>query len=178
MLFETDRLICRNFQSDDFEAIHDYASRMEVVRYMLWGPNTIEETRIFMKESIEAIHKKPRRRYELALQDKETGQVVGAVALYLMTHQGGEIGYSIRPKYWGLGYATEASRGLIRYGFEVLNLHRIQATCDVRNKASANVLTKSGMVKEGVMRDHMRLRDGWRSSFLFSILKKDFSSKE
>lgn len=176
MLFETERLICRDFQLEDFEAIHDYACRMEVVRYMLWGPNTIEETKVFMKESIDAVHKKPRRRYELAILDKESGQVLGAVALYVMGHQTGEIGYSIRPKYWGMGYATEASKGLIQYGFEALKLHRIQATCDVRNKASAHVLNKSGMTKEGVMRDHMLLRDGWRSSFLFSILKKEFSS--
>lgn len=174
MLFETNRLICRNFQTDDFEAIHDYASRMEVVRYMLWGPNTVNETELFIKESMVAINKKPRRRYELALLDKKSRDVVGAVALYIMPHEVGEIGYSIRPKYWGRGYATEATKGLIEYSFRQLNLNRIQGTCDIRNRASARVLIKSGLTREGVMREHMKLRDGWRSSFLFSILKKEF----
>lgn len=74
----------------------------------------------------------------------------------------------------GLGYATEAAKQLIAFGFNELNLHRIFATCDARNIASAKILEKAGMIKEGVIRENILIKEGWRDSLLFSILDREW----
>jgi RimJ/RimL family protein N-acetyltransferase len=70
-------------------------------------------------------------------------------------HGRAELGYWIGVPYWGNGYATEASRTLVKYGFETLGLHRIFASHVVRNSASARVLRKIGMRHEGCQRGHI-----------------------
>jgi RimJ/RimL family protein N-acetyltransferase len=88
------------------------------------------------------------------------------------------IGYVINPRCWGRGYATEAAREMLRFGFGELELHRIEATCDVLNAASARVLEKIGMQREGLLREHMWLRDRWRSSYLYSILADEWEGPQ
>ena len=66
-------------------------------------------------------------------------------------------------KILGQGYAVEASRELLRFGFLELKMHRIWAKCHIENKASAKVMAKSGMVYEGTIREHIWLRDHYRT---------------
>jgi len=178
MILETERIICRDFRYNDFEDIHSYGSSTEVVKYMAWGPNTEEDSRVFMNEAIECITDDPRLRYELAIIDKKLDAFVGGVAIYIISEDSrvGEIGYSINPKYWNNGYATEAAKAVIEYGFRKLELHRIQATCDVRNTGSSHVLEKAGMTREGKIREHILLRDGWRDSYMYSILENEVNT--
>lgn len=86
----------------------------------------------------------------------------------------GEMGYVVNPDYWGQGIATEAAHLLIKFGFQEMKLHRIFATCDPRNIGSAKVLEKIGLTKEGRIREHKLIRDGWRDSFLYSILEHEW----
>ena len=58
---QTQRLILREFQGDDFDAIHAYGSDPEVARYMVWGPNTPQETRVFLDRALDAQAVWPRR---------------------------------------------------------------------------------------------------------------------
>jgi [ribosomal protein S5]-alanine N-acetyltransferase len=74
------------------------------------------------------------------------------------------------PDYWGKGLATAAARQLVQLGFDEHDLHRIFATCDPRNIASAAVLQRLGMQYEGRMRETTLIRDGWRDSDLYSVL--------
>ena len=82
----------------------------------------------------------------------------------------GWIGYSLNRKFWGQGYATEAAEALVKFGFGQLNLHRIFATCDPFNVASARVLEKAGMQREGHFRQHKWVKGKWRDSLLYAIL--------
>lgn len=175
-IFESERIRCRDFFEDDFEAVHAYASLPEVVRYMVWGPNTEEETRTFIRDAIESSKQVPRMKYELAIVDKQNQDLVGGIGLFIISdrHRTGEIGYSINPNFWRRGYGYEAAYLALQYGFEVLGLHRIQATCDLRNEGSARILEKIGMSLEGVLRDHILLRDGWRQSKLYGMLETDY----
>ena len=67
VIIQTKRLVLRDFNEDDWEAVHEYASDPEVVRYMEWGPNTEEETRNFIKRAISHQNEKPRRNFTLAI---------------------------------------------------------------------------------------------------------------
>lgn len=179
MMIETDRLIIRDFTLEDIDKVHLYAKDEKVVRFMEWGPNTYEETEAFVNYAIEEAAKEKRSKYDLAIICKDSNELIGGVALSESDEKNrvAVVGYTLNPKFWGKGYATEASRRMIEYGFEVHKFHRIEATCDVRNRGSARVLEKSGLKLEGVIREHILLRDGWRNSNLYSILNHEYTKQ-
>jgi [ribosomal protein S5]-alanine N-acetyltransferase len=170
------RIILRELQDSDWQGIHDYASQEQACRFQPWGPNTEEETKSFVQEALEDAKRNPRTRFFFVIQDSQNHELLGAVELNIrdLHNQAGDIGYIINPKSWGKGFATEAAELVIQYGFEVLKLHRIFATCNPGNNGSARVLEKLGMTKEGTMRHHLKMKDGWRDSHLYSILENEW----
>jgi len=76
-------------------------------------------------------------------------------------------------EYWSLGYATVATRRPVQFGFDEMDLHRIEATCHPDNRASARVLEKVGFQFEGRMRDHMQACGQWRDSLLYATIRAD-----
>jgi [ribosomal protein S5]-alanine N-acetyltransferase len=85
-------------------------------------------------------------------------------------HRRGEVGYVLAREAWGLGYATEATRRLLAFGFNELGLHEISATCDPGNRASVAVLMKNGMHQERVLREHVYAQGQWRDRLLLSVI--------
>jgi RimJ/RimL family protein N-acetyltransferase len=135
VLIETERLILREFREEDWKAVHEYASDLEVVRYMDWGPNTEEETRNFIRRAISQQNEKPRRNFTLAIVLKSENRLIGGCGIIISdpANQQGYIGYCLNRSFWSRGYATEDAKALVRFGFEKLNLHRIFATCDPKS---------------------------------------------
>ena len=88
-----------------------------------------------------------------------------------------EVWYKIHSDYWRKGYATEALKAIIDFGFDALKLHRIEAGCAVENIGSIKVLEKSGMLREGRLRQILPLKTGWSDNFQYSILETDKRSK-
>jgi [ribosomal protein S5]-alanine N-acetyltransferase len=99
--------------------------------------------------------------------------LIGSIELRVVSfeHRRGEIGYVLARESWDLGYATEATRRLLAFGFKELGLHKISATCDPENRASVAVLRKNGMHQEGVLRDHVYARGQCRDSLLLSAIR-------
>jgi [ribosomal protein S5]-alanine N-acetyltransferase len=151
----------------DWEAVHSWASREEACRYQAWGPNTPEETRAFVAAAV--ADGPSRQHHAIVVNDR----VVGIASLRLSGGRTGELVYIVHPDHWGRGIATAAARAVLASGFGEHGLHRIFATCDPRNVASARVLTKIGMRHEGRMRETLWIRDGWRDSDLYAILESD-----
>jgi len=87
----------------------------------------------------------------------------------------GEIWYLVEPESWGKGIATEAAKQLLDYGFGELGLHRIWATCLPENPASAQVLEKVGMRREGFLVKNLKIQGVWKSSFLYAMLAEEWS---
>lgn len=79
------------------------------------------------------------------------------------------IGYSVDARYEGHGYATEAVRAVVRYAFDVLNLHRLETSYQPTNERSGRVLRKLGFVVEGYARDYLFLNGAWRDGILVSL---------
>jgi RimJ/RimL family protein N-acetyltransferase len=102
------------------------------------------------------------------------GRVVGMATLSVAPHRQGEISYGVHPDVWGRGVATAAARELLRIGFADRRLHRIVATCDPRNVASARVIVKLGMTYEGRLRENLLIRDGWRDSDVYSLIEDEW----
>ncbi len=110
-----------------------------------------------------------------AIVGKKTGALVGAITLMIKReHRRAELGYWIALDCWNCGYATEASRRLLDFGFEVLGLHRIEARHFLRNPASGRVMQKLGMQQEGVERDWVIKWDRFESLAVYSILEPEW----
>jgi RimJ/RimL family protein N-acetyltransferase len=151
----------------DVDAVHSWASLPEFCRYQAWGPNTYEQTQAFVQAAVTA---SANRFVFAAVLD---GEVVGSAQLRLHGPSTAEIAFGAHPRLWRHGIATAAARELLRLGFDEHRRHRIFATCDPRNLASAAVLKKIGMRYEGRMRGTLYIRDGWRDSDLYARLADD-----
>lgn len=168
----TQRLLLRELVEADWGAVHQYASDPEVVRYLPWGPNTEAETRAFVRRRIASQQEDPRRQYEFAVVLKAEGLFIGTCGLHLSGPEDPEawVGYALSRRFWGQGYATEAARALLAFGFDELGLHRIFATRDPANVASARVLEKIGMRREGLLQQHLWGKGRWHDRLLYAIL--------
>ena len=176
-ILKSERVNLREMEEKDWVDVHKYASQEIVCQYQPWGPNSEQESEDFVKQVILDAKKESRSRYVFAIILKENGEIIGAGEINVRdyTNKVGEIAYIINPEYWGLGYATEIAKVLIRFGFSQLKFHRIFATCDPRNIGSSRVLEKVGMTKEGIIREDILLNDGWRDSLLYSILEQEWN---
>jgi len=84
-----------------------------------------------------------------------------------------ELAYSLVPAHWGKGYATEALKRVIAFGFDTLGLHRLDAGVAVENVASFRVMEKAGMVREGRHRKILPIPSGWSDNYSYAILESD-----
>jgi ribosomal-protein-alanine N-acetyltransferase len=172
MELSTSRLLLREFCAGDHAAVHAFASDTEVTRYTDWGPNSPHDTTAFLTEVVRDSRSLPRSRFALAVVDREDDLVIGSIELRITSgsHKRAEMGYVLARPWWGRGYASEAAAALLRFGFDELGLHKISATCDPGNAASARVLTKIGMRREGHLREHLHLGGRWRDRLIYAAL--------
>jgi len=172
----TPRLLLREYESDDWRDVQDYASDPEVCRYQPWGPNTPEQTREYVIAAMETMKEEPRKTYHLAvvLGARRIGGVRVTVQDAKRTEA--DLGYAFHRAHWGKGYATEAARAMLKFGFGELKLHRIWATCDPENVASAKVLEKAGMRLEGRFREYKFIKGAWRDALFYAILDREWNA--
>ena len=113
----------------------------------------------------------------LAITLRNDGSQIGGIGLRVdAQQQHAELGYWLGVAYWGQGYATEAAREMLRYGFEDLRLHRIFATHFGHNPASGRILAKLGMSHEGCQRQHFRKWDQFIDLELYGILREEWQT--
>lgn len=170
---ETRRLFIRDFMEEDWRYIHSYCSDEEVTKYTFWGPNTDAETQEFIQKAVAWQLEMPRKRFEMAIICKADEQMIGNCCLSI-EGTNAELGYCLRKESWGCGYASEAAKALLAFGFGEKKLHRIYATCRPQNIGSAKVMEKAGMKKEGHLREHIRAKATWLDSYLYSILEQEY----
>lgn len=160
----TDRLIIRDFELSDIEAVQEYASDPEVIEFMEWGPNKREDTEKFIKEQIAHQKESDRKVFEPAITLKDSGVLIGGVGLTL-EDEVGVVGYCLDKRHWGQGYATEVTKAIMKWGKEQFGLNRFRAICDVQNEASRRVLEKCGMKVVRKQEKHVEVRGQWRDTF-------------
>lgn len=177
MQLETSRLLLTEIQASDLKDIHRLNSYPEVAQYNTIGiPKDLETTQKVIQANLDDLTAERRTKYCWMLRDKEQGTFIGEIGLNLSAerYQRGEFYYSLIPDYWGKGYATETLRRIIKFGFETLNLHRMDAGCAVENMGSIRVLEKAGLIREGVGRMILPLQTGWSDNYAYSILETDY----
>ncbi|MEQ8745931.1 GNAT family N-acetyltransferase [Pyruvatibacter sp.] len=172
------RLVIRDFVSGDLGALHAYAERREVTRYLLWGPNTVEQSRATLAEFIAQQEVAPRVRYDLALA-LPGGKAIGGISLHLDDLRLGnaEIGYVLHSDYWGGGFASEAVQMVATAAFAQWPLNRLWARCMESNKASRRVLERLGMRHEGTLLRAERLDGAWHNVMMYAVLADEWRTR-
>ncbi len=179
MQLRTERLLLREHVEDDWRAVRAYQSDPRYTRYYPWTERTEAEVRQFIQGFIDAQHEEPRKKFAFAVTLKSSEQLIGNCNLRKNTADArvAEIGYELNPEDWGNGYATEAARAILAFGFDELKLHRIGAWCIAENIASAQVLEKLGMRLEGRLREQEWMKGRWWDALLYGILENDWRAR-
>lgn len=177
MKMETERLWVRNFMEDDWKGLYEYLSIKEVLRY---EPGDVSSEEDCKKMCIE----RSQGNVFWAVCLKENGKMIG----HLYFNQADphefltwELGYIFNPEYYGKGYATEASRRLLQYGFEELGAHRIIAMCSPDNAPSWKLLERLSMRREGYFKKKAFFRNGingeplWLDVYEYAILSEEWA---
>lgn len=167
---ETKRLLLRPMTMADAKAMFAYTSDIENTKWDFPANQTIEET----KNVIEKIYlKSPLGRYGIVL--KETSEFIGTIDLMNWSDgKQAEIGYIINKKFWGRGFATEASAEILKLCFDILGFEEIHAFCAVQNPASARVLEKIGMTEVERIPNDKQFNGQWVSSQHFKMTKVNY----
>lgn len=148
LILETERLRLRPFETRDVEAFSRYRSDPEVARYQGWdAPFSLEQAARFVKEMQSEQPGRPGGWYQLALELKATGEMVGDCAFIVLFEDSrqAELGFTLAREHQGKGYAREAVDKLLGYLFSDLRLHRVRANCDPENTNSRRLLERLGM---------------------------------
>ena len=174
---ETERLILRRFEYSDIDSMirnwtSDEQPQWDYAESCYSTPEAVKE--LFDTKYIVSYSRNDY--YRWAVIEKESSECIGQIAYFSLdkSNQHGEIEYVIGPSFQGKGYATEMTRAVIKYGFEKINLHRIEIDCRTENEASRRVIEKCGLTYEGVFRDFFWRKDHFEGRRVFSILKQDW----
>lgn len=175
---ETERLILRPLENGDAARIQELAGEREIAANTLAIPHpyTIKDARWWIKDQRKFFARG--ERVDFVMTRKEDSILVGAIGLGIdRESRRGELGYWVGKPYWNLGYASEAARTVLRYGFEVLGLNRIQAWHFKRNPASGRVLEKAGMTREGCLRQHVLKWGVFEDQVAYGIPRDEFHAE-
>jgi len=178
MKLETERLILRDFVEDDWQAVLEYQSDPLYLRYNAWMERTPEAVQEFVGWFLNQQAQEPRIKFQLAIVLKSGGQLIGncGVRLEKFNAVEADIGYELDPKHWHQGYATEAARAVVDFGFDHFGVHRIWAACLADNVGSAHVLEKLGMKLEGRIRENKYFKNRWWDSLHYAILTDEWQA--
>lgn len=171
---KSERLNLRLINLSDLEAIHELHGLAETDRFNALGiPENIENTKLIIEPWIAENQKTKPQIFTFAIESQN--QFIGLIALNLgkEKHKSAEVWYKLHTNFWNKGYATEALKAIINFGFNDLKLHRISAGCAVENIGSIRVLEKVGMTLEGRKRQNLPLKTGWSDNFEYAILETD-----
>lgn len=173
----TASLLLRPYEEDDFEAFADLVGRADVTRFLPWGPRDRASAReAFDRRRKELAPDADGRHLPLAVIDRASRHFAGEAGLIRIdhNHRGGEIGYMLHPAFQGRGLMVEAANAVLDVGFGALGLHRIHGICDERNVASARVMEKLGMRREGHWRSNAWFKGEWTSALVYAILEDEW----
>ena len=160
MLLTTHRLLLREFVEDDWPAVLAYQSDPRYLAGYPWTERTPDDVRACVQRFIAWQHERPRTKFQLAITLGTAGPVIGNCEL--------------APSMWGRGYATEAARAMLAFGFERLHLHRVWAWCLDENEPSARVLERLGLRREGTLLENRWFKGQWHHSRIYAILEHEW----
>lgn len=177
-IIETERMILRRFEySDNLSMRKNWISNEKIQSLYSELVYTTEEK---VKELLDKYIGSYREDdyYRWAIIDKKSKECIGQIAYFLVDSKNhfAEIEYCIGEDYQCKGLATEATKAVIAYGFDQMNLHKVQICTKTINPASKRVIEKCGLTYEGTLRDYFYTDGQYVGRLFFSILKNEYKS--
>ncbi|WP_227793570.1 GNAT family N-acetyltransferase [Paenibacillus guangzhouensis] len=171
---ETDHLVLRKMRRSDARDLFAYASNPEVTRYTMWNTHrTLRDSELFL----DAIEQRYRdgQVTNWGIEHKSSGKFIGTCGFvyWAPEHQRAEIGYALSADFWNQGLMSEAANAVLQFGFQKMDLNRLEARCNLANTGSERVMQKLGMTYEGVIREQLFIRGQFESVKLYSILRHE-----
>jgi ribosomal-protein-alanine N-acetyltransferase len=174
---ESKNLLFRNFTLEDSKEIFLIRSDDKVMKYLdTTRHNSEDDSRKMIESVIESY--KNRTGINWAIIKKESKAFLGYFGFWriITEHCRAEIGYALKPEYWGQGIMAETLNVMIEFGFNTLLLHSIEANVNPGNTASIKVLEKAGFKKEAYFRENFLYNNQFLDSIIYSLLEKDLHS--
>lgn len=168
----------RDFRPDDLDAALAVVGDDRVTQSLSFDSRTREQTAAMIAGAIERAQQDPRTEYYLAVTPPASDEPVGFARLGLDGVNAAKLGYAIRADQWGHGYATDAARTLIDFGFRQLDLHRISVAIGPDNAPSIALTERLGFTSEGRIRHHVWTNEAWRDSLLYSVLADEWLDRK
>ncbi|MDA2067766.1 GNAT family N-acetyltransferase [Bacillus cereus] len=172
---ETKRLLLKKLDFHDLDDLFEVYSDLQTTTYV---PREVhknkDETRIFLENTIETAKKGKSFIWSIIFKDDQ--KVIGTCGIWKLSHNSATLGAVINPLYWGKGVIVEALEELIKFGFQELDLNRIEGRCDVRNIASERVMQKLKMTYEGTLRQSAMINGMYCDSKVYSLLKHEYDN--
>ena len=167
---ETERLFLRMYEPTELDALHAQRDHESAVRWLYDDPPTIEDSRERLARRI-GLTRFALTGDGIGFAVDRGGEVVGDVSLSLASaeHRQGELGYIVHPDHQGRGYATEAAAAVLDLAFDVFGLHRVVGRVEPRNVASARVLERLGMRREGLLVENELVKGEWQSEAIYAL---------
>lgn len=177
---ETERMILRRFEYSDNESMRKNWISNEKIQSLYSEPVYVTENEVneLLDKYIGSYEKDDY--YRWAIIDKATKECIGQIAYFLVDSKNhfAEIEYCIGEEYQCKGLATEATKAVIVYGFDEMNLHKVQICTKTINPASKRVIEKCGLTYEGTLRDYFYMNDQYVGRLFFSILREEYMAYE
>lgn len=174
-IIESDRLLLRQVSKDDVDEVIALRGNPENMKYI---PRPLVTTTAMALEHIAMITEKIEQNIGInwAITLKGNTKLLGIIGHYIIKPQDyrSEIGYMLLPEYHNKGITAEAINVVLNYGFEVLNLHSVEAIIDPNNIASAKVLEKNGFKKEAHLKENIFWNNRFYDSEIYSLLNRNF----
>lgn len=173
-VLETSRFRLREIMPDDDEVLFAILSDQEVMRYWSSAPYTsIDQAR----RLIEVIRGRFREKaaIEWGIVAKDSGRLAGKCSFHRWhkDHFRAEVGYVLARESWGGGVMMEVLPAVLRYGFDGMSLHSVEAMLDPENTRSKRVLERLGFTKEGHLRENFYLNGKFSDTAIYSLLKSN-----
>lgn len=171
-ILATERLKLRALELSDLDDLYEYASDPEIDRYVPWEHyQNIDEARVNLNEFLEEYEKDGLGAW--GIEHRTDQKLIGIINTSIphRINRRVEVGYTIARPYWGQGFATEALRAVIQFGFEKMELARMEAVVLPENVASARVLEKAGMQFEGILHSYQVWRGQPRDLRMYAITR-------
>jgi ribosomal-protein-alanine N-acetyltransferase len=178
---KTQRLLLRPFQETDLPAFSAYRSDPQVARYQSWtAPYSLDQARAFLDEMQDAIAGTPGTWVQIAVERQLEPGLIGDCAFQVLADdpQQAQIGFTFARAFQKQGYAAEAVKCLLDYLFNDLHLHRVCATCDAENLASARLLQRVGMRREAHFIENIWFKGAWGSEYAYAVLRSERRSNQ
>ncbi|MFV5690038.1 GNAT family N-acetyltransferase [Flavobacterium sp. ZT3R25] len=176
IILKTERLNLRPITVSDLDYIHELHCMEEIDEFNTLGiPQHIDETKVLLEKWIFENNRALITHFTFAVELNTGNQIIGLIGINLgkLKYKNAEVWFKFHKNYWNKGYATESLKQLLHFGFDALNLHRIEAGCAVGNIGSINVLEKTGMIREAHTRKLLPLKSGWSDNYGYAILSTD-----